>query len=76
MVGYNVQMAADAKHHLIVAHEVINKGHDRTQLAAMGKKALEATGQEEITALAGRSYMPSLIKINAYFDEALRIANA
>jgi len=23
-----------------------------------------------------RSYMPSLIKINAYFEEALRISNA
>ena len=31
-------------------------GHDRSQLAAMGKKALEATGQEEITALADRGY--------------------
>src|SRR3974390_2052013 len=56
MVGYNVQIAVDTKHHLIVAHEVINEGHDRTQLAAMSKKALEATGQEEITALADRGY--------------------
>ncbi len=56
MVGYNVQMAVDAKHHLIVAHEVINEGHDRSQLAAMGKKALDATGQEEIAALADRGY--------------------
>ena len=29
IVGYNVQAAADAKHHLIVAHEVTNTGHDR-----------------------------------------------
>jgi transposase len=56
MVGYNVQMAVDTGHHLIVAHEVINEGHDRTQLASMGKKALEATGQKEITALADRGY--------------------
>jgi hypothetical protein len=56
VVGYNVQIAVDTKHHLIVAHEVINDGHDRTQLASMGKKALEATGQEEITALADRGY--------------------
>ncbi len=56
MVGYNVQIAVDTEHHLIVAHEVINEGHDRTQLATMGKKALEATGQEEITALADRGY--------------------
>ena len=55
-VGYNVQMAVDAEHHLIVAHEVTNIGHDRSQLASMGKKALEATGHEEITALADRGY--------------------
>jgi hypothetical protein len=32
-VGYNVQIAARAEHHLIVAHEVINQGYDRHQLA-------------------------------------------
>ena len=30
MVAYNVQVAVDVKHHLIVAHEVINQGHDRS----------------------------------------------
>src|SRR5450631_964297 len=34
-VGYNVQIAVDAEHHLIVAHEVINQGYDRHQLAPM-----------------------------------------
>ena len=56
IVGYNVQAAVDAEHHLIVAHVVINEGHDRTQLAPMGLMAKAATGCEEITALADRGY--------------------
>ena len=56
MVGYNVQTAVDAEHHLIVAHEVTNQGHDRSQLQSMGLKAQEATGCEEVTALADRGY--------------------
>ena len=56
MVGYNVQTAVDAEHHLIVAHEVTNVGHDRTQLEPMALKAQAATGCEELTALADRGY--------------------
>jgi len=44
------------EHHLIVAHEVTNLGHDRTLLEPRGLKAREATGCEEITALADRGY--------------------
>ena len=29
VVGYNVQVAVDTEHHLIVAHEVTNSGSDR-----------------------------------------------
>ena len=43
-VGYNVQTAVDSKHHLIVAHEVTNMGHDRGQLAHMARLAQEAIG--------------------------------
>lgn len=55
-VGYNVQMAVDAEHHLIVAHEVTNVGSDRSQLTSMGSKARDATGCAEITVLADRGY--------------------
>lgn len=56
IVGYNVQTAVDAKHHLIVAHEVTNVGHDRDQLAGMAKLAKAAAGEEELIALADRGY--------------------
>ena len=56
VVGYNVQTAVDAEHHLIVAHEVTNQGHDRSQLAPMGLEAKAATGCEAITVLADRGY--------------------
>ena len=56
MVGYNVQTAVDTKHHLIVAHEVTNVGHDRTQLSSMAKQARAATGTEPLTVLADRGY--------------------
>jgi transposase len=55
-VGYNVQIAVDAEHHLIVAHEVIKQGYDRHQLAPMALKAQQATGCEQVTALADRGY--------------------
>jgi hypothetical protein len=56
VVGYNVQTAVDAEHHLIVAHEVINQGHDRSQLVLMGLEAKAATGCEAITVRADRGY--------------------
>jgi transposase len=59
MVGYNVQTAVEAKHHLIVAHEVTNVGHDRGQLSSMAKSARDATGIEELTVVADRGYFDS-----------------
>jgi transposase len=59
VVGYNVQTAVDAKHHLIVAHEVTNIGIDRDQLASMAKQARAAMRTEELTAVADRGYFKS-----------------
>jgi transposase len=56
VVGYNVQTAVDAKHHLIVAHEVNNIASDRGQLSSMAKQASEATGIKELTVVADRGY--------------------
>jgi transposase len=56
IVGYNVQAAVDAKHHLIVAHEVINTGSDRDQLYPMGTLTKEEMDVEKLTALSDRGY--------------------
>lgn len=56
IVGYNVQTAVDAQHHLIVAHEVTNIGTDRDQLSKMAKQAREAVGGGDLTVIADRGY--------------------
>ena len=56
LVGYNVQAAVDARHHLVVAHAVTNIGHDRTQLAAMSRQARTAMGRDDLGVLADRGY--------------------
>jgi len=59
MVGYNVQTAVDTLHHLIVAHEVTNVGHDRNQLANMATQAKTAMGADELRVVADRGYFNS-----------------
>ena len=56
MVGYNVQTAVDTTHHLMVAHEVTNVGHDRTQLANMAQQAKAIIETEELDVVADRGY--------------------
>src|SRR6187431_1942148 len=59
VVGYNVQVAVDTQHHLIVAHEVTNSGSDRAQLANMAKQAKEVLKAETLEAVADRGYFSS-----------------
>src|SRR5476651_1197226 len=56
IVGYNVQTAVDAKHHMIVAHEVTNVGHDREQLSPMAHQTRDAIDEKDLTVLADRGY--------------------
>jgi transposase len=56
IVGYKVQAAVDAQHHLIIAHEVTNVGNDRAQLSKMAHQARDASGQDALTVIADRGY--------------------
>jgi Transposase DDE domain len=56
VVGYNVQVAVETKHHLIIAHEVTNVGSDRSQLSPMAKAAKATLAVEKLDAIADRGY--------------------
>lgn len=56
VVGYNVQLAVEAEHHLIVSHEVTNVGHDRGQMLTMATQAQAATGVDALEAVLDRGY--------------------
>ncbi len=55
VVGYNMQTAVDARHHLVVAHELTNKGSDRSQLLRWPLRQDRAEA-ESLTVLADRGY--------------------
>jgi transposase len=59
VVGYNVQVAVDTEHHLIVTHEVTNSGSDRAQLANVAKEAKAVLQTDELDAVADRGYFNS-----------------
>lgn len=56
VVGYNVQVAVDTEHHLIVTHEVTNTGADRSQLANVAKQTKAALECESLDVVADRGY--------------------
>jgi transposase len=59
VVGYNVQVAVETEHHLIVTHEVTNSGSDRAQLANVGKQAKAVLRVDKLEAVADRGYFNS-----------------
>src|ERR1700761_5197458 len=56
IVGYNVQVAVDTKHHLIVEHEVTNVGNDHGQLGRMAVSARRAMAKPKLKVVADRGY--------------------
>jgi len=56
VAGYNVQVAVDDKHKLIVASAVTNDGNDTGQLYEMAKAAKEAVGAETKQVVADVGY--------------------
>src|SRR3990172_7624690 len=56
LVGYNVQLSVDAKHKLIVEHEVTNDVTDLGLLSHMAKSAKQALGVDGMDVVADRGY--------------------
>jgi predicted deacetylase len=56
VVGYNVQVAVDTEHHLIVNHEVTNVGSDRAQLARVAKETKAMLQTDSLEVVADRGY--------------------
>jgi transposase len=56
VVGYNVQVAVETKHHLIIAHDVTNVGSDRSQLSHMAQEAKAVLQTDSLDAIADRGY--------------------
>src|SRR5271170_7494495 len=59
VVGYNVQVAVDTEHHLIVTHEVTNDGTDRSQLSHMAKQTKTTLEAASLDVVADRGYFSS-----------------
>jgi transposase len=55
-VGYNVQISVDAKHKLIVDHEVTNAGNDMNQLNAMAIRAKTVLEVDTLEVVADAGY--------------------
>jgi len=81
-IGYNVQVAVDAKHKLIVEHEVTNAVTDQDQLTPMAERAKRTLGVDRLEVLADMGYYDGAeVKkceqqgITAYIPKPLTSAN-
>jgi hypothetical protein len=54
LVGYNAQCVVDTETHIIVTHEVTNKGFDRDQFSPMAMAAKDALGHDTLHAFADK----------------------
>ena len=59
IVGYNVQVAVDTEHHLIITHEVTNVGSDRAHLARIAKQTKATLERTNLDVIADRGYFSS-----------------
>lgn len=56
VVAYNAQIAVDARHKLILAHDLVDQGNDHQQLYPMAKAAKDALQVEQLTVVADTGY--------------------
>jgi hypothetical protein len=59
VVGYNVQVAVDTEHHLIVTHAVTNVGNDTAHLANTALQAKAVLKADRLDVVADRGYYDS-----------------
>jgi Transposase DDE domain len=59
IIGYNVQIAVDTQHHLIVAYDVSNVGSDRHHLARMAAQVRSEMGVDTLNVVTDRGYYDS-----------------
>ena len=76
VVGYDVQVAVDTEHHLIVTHEVTNIGTDRSQLAKIASQAKDVLHADHLDAVADRGYFNSTeifgVRAGRYYGDAAK----
>ncbi|MEF3045797.1 IS1182 family transposase [Pseudotabrizicola sp. L79] len=72
LVGYNAQCAVDTETHIIVTHDVTNKGFDRDQLSPMALAAKDALGRDKLRALADKGYY-SGVEIAACYKAGITV---